>query len=190
MGTRCDHWQERFEAFARAKNIKDNDLTAAEPTSRLTDLFLTGIGKKSYSQIKVLLAPKLPSSFKYADIKAAIDKHLTPKTIEIAERYKFHLVKQNNDTVAEYVSRLRKAADTCNFGGQLDSMLRDRFVIGLNDDQVVKKLLLEDALTFDKAVNVAMIAEEVKRCQASMHATTMGEINKMSHRENTRNKSN
>ena len=102
-------------------------------------------------------------------------KNMSPKTIEIAERYRFHLVKQNNDTVAEFVSRLRKAADTCNFGGQLDSMIRDRFVMGLNDENVNKKLLLEDALTFDKAFSVAMIAEEVRRCQASMHATSLSQ---------------
>ena len=55
-------WQERFEALARAKDIKDNEISATEPTSKMTDLFLTVVGKEGYSQIKTLLAPELPST--------------------------------------------------------------------------------------------------------------------------------
>ena len=163
-----------------------------EETSQMTDLFLTVVGKDSYSQIKTLLAPDLPSSKKYADIKKIVNAHLKPKTIEIAERYKFHMTKQGHDSVTTFVSKLRKAAETCNFGTQLDSMLRDRFVVGLNDDAVVRKLLLEDSLSFDKAVMIASMSEEVRNCQAAMKSSEPSHVNKVQTKErnNTNKQSN
>jgi transposase InsO family protein len=175
-------WQERFEALGRAKGVTDNALDHANPTSKMNDLFLTYVGKDAYSQIKSLVAPRLPHELTYADIKAAIKTHLQPKTIEIAERYKFHMIRQNNTAVATFVSNLRRAAETCNFAGQLENNLRDRFVVGLDDESVVRKLLLEDKLTLDKAVNAATNAEEVRVLQAQMKSTSYS-VNAMRNRQ-------
>ena len=172
-------WQERFEALGRAKGVVDNAIDASNPTSKMTDLFLTHVGKEAYSQVKVLLAPVLPSSLNYSQIKDAIDSHLSPKVIEIAERYKFHQIRQNNDSVATFVSNLRRAAETCSFGAQLESMLRDRFVIGLSDETIVQKLLLENTLTLETAIKIASSSEEVKKCQAIMRQSSIPDVNKV-----------
>ena len=166
-----ESWMERFEALARSMSVVDTDIDTTHPNSKLTDLFLTVIGRDSYAQLKSLLAPESPTKYTYKDIKEKIEAHLKPRTIEIAERYKFHQVSQNSDSVSTFITRLRHAAETCNFGTELDSMLRDRFVLGLNDEAVVKKLLLEDSLTFDKAVQIAATSEEVKSCQAVMRSS-------------------
>ena len=55
-----------------------------------------------------------------------------------------------------------------NFGADLEIHLRDPFVVGLEDESVVRKLLLEEALTFSKAVQIAGNAEEVRGLQQSM----------------------
>ena len=87
-------WQERFEALARAKKVEDNVIDGTHPTSGMT-VFLTMVGNESYSQIKALLAPNLPSTKRYQDIKEAMRKH-------------FYQVKQNGSTVATFVVKLRK----------------------------------------------------------------------------------
>jgi transposase InsO family protein len=168
-------WQERFEALGRSKGIKDNNITGGDVvSSKLMDLFLTYVGKDAYTHIKSLVAPQNPAEMKYGDLKTSIAGHLQPKTIEIAERYKFHQIRQGGRTVAVFISTLRKAAETCNFAGELDTNLRDRFVVGLEDESVVRKLLLENALTLEKAVQCASNAEEVRNLQVSMKATQYG----------------
>ena len=47
-------------------------------------------------------------------------------------------------------------------------MLRDRFVLGVEDEAVVRKLRLEEKLTLDKAISLATAAEEVRTCQQAM----------------------
>ena len=92
----------------------------------------------------------------------SLTPHFKPRTIEFAKRYKFHQVRQSNDSVTSFIARLRKAAKTCNFGADLEAHLRDRFVVGLEDESVVRKLFLEEALTFSKAVQIGANAVEVR----------------------------
>ena len=174
-------WSERFEALARSKGVNDNAVDATHPTSAMTDLFLTLVGKNAYSHIKPLVAPERPSTMKFADLKAKIDTHLQPKTIEIAERYKFHQVKQGGSSVAAFVTKLRKAAETCNFAGQLDTSLRDCFVVGLDDENVIRKLLLEHALTFEKALQIASASEEVRNCQLARKTNSESQVSAIQH---------
>ena len=42
-------------------------------------------------------------------------------------------------SVAAFVSKLRKAAETSNFGGNLDTSLRDRFLVGSDKEKVISR---------------------------------------------------
>ena len=77
-------------------------------------------------------------------------------------------MRPTNDSVASFIARLRKAAETCNFGADPETHLRDRFVVGLEDESVERKLLLEEAVTFSKAVQIAANAEEFRGLQQSI----------------------
>ncbi|UYV84293.1 RBCK1 [Cordylochernes scorpioides] len=54
---------------------------------------------------------------------------------------------------------LEEQAQRCNFGDVLQESLRDRFVAGIIDTPTQKKLLQEEGLTFEGALDIALSAE-------------------------------
>ena len=72
---------------------------------------------------------------------------------ETYERYKFNIRKQEKgEKVDEYVANLRQMTKSCNFGSLEDSLIRDRVVLGIQDDNVRRRLLQESDLTLTQAV--------------------------------------
>jgi hypothetical protein len=82
--------------------------------------------------------------------------HVTPKPIIIAERFRFHKRNQLQcESVNAYIAELRKLTKFCEFGLNLNDTLRDRFVCGLRNDQIQKKLLTIRELSLDRALEIA-----------------------------------
>jgi hypothetical protein len=54
---------------------------------------------------------------------------------------------------------LRKLTEFCEFGLNLNDTLRDRFVCGLRNDQIQKKLLTIREFSLDKALEIAVAME-------------------------------
>ena len=104
------------------------------------------------------------------------------ETNETYERFVFNSRQKNeNETVDQYVTALRTLTQTCNFCNCLrDSLIRDRLVIGINDNATQKKLLQDRKLTLTKAIDICRSSEttkkQVKKIQANSEANE-GEIN-------------
>ena len=82
-----------------------------------------------------------------------------PKVIEVAESYRFHHTLQSeNETVTEYVNKLKRLAVNCNFRTYLTRALGDQFVGDVKSQAAKKKLLSEDR-TFEEALKVAQADE-------------------------------
>ena len=64
-----------------------------------------------------------------------------------------------------YVAELRRLSEHCGFGTaeQLDAMLRDRLVVGVQDARVQKRLLAEPDLKFKKAFELAQAMETAEQ---------------------------
>lgn len=64
--------------------------------------------------------------------------------------------------VSDWAARVRTLALTCGFGTELDIMLRDKFVLGL-DKRLLEGLFEEDAThkdtTFAKTIEIALAKE-------------------------------
>ena len=85
-----------------------------------------------------------------------LTKHFQPKKVIIIERFNFHQRNQAQDeSITEYVAKLRKLTTNCDFGDYLEQALRDHFVCGLHSDTTQKQLLTEAELTFKHAVEIA-----------------------------------
>ena len=88
--------------------------------------------------------------------------HHSPLPSEIVQRFHFHTrFRKKGETVATYVSELRAIAQGCNFGESLDAMLRDRLVVGIDNEAIQRRLLSETLLTFKKALE---LAQNLVRC--------------------------
>ena len=153
-----ENWEtyvERVEQFFLANDIDDDHKV---PT------LLSLIGGKTYTLLRDLLAPEKPATKSFQQIVTTLQEHLSPKPLEIAERFRFYKRNQNEgESILSYVAELRKLATHCNFGGNLNEALRDRLVCGLRNMQIQKRLLSEAKLKYSKAVEIAVAMETAIR---------------------------
>ena len=94
---------------------------------------LSLIGSKTYSLLKDLLLPEKPADKNFDEIVSTLQKHLNPKPLQIAERFRFYKRnQQEGESILSYIAELKKLTTHCNFGSNLEETLRDRLVCGLN----------------------------------------------------------
>jgi len=149
-----EHWatyKERLEQFLAA-----NDVAADKHVAVL----LIVIGGKAYELLRSLTAPAKPADKTFDELCQTLDRHLAPKPLIIAERFRFHRRNQNaGESIADFCVAIQKLSEHCQFGTTLNDALRDRLVCGLANEHIQRKLLVEAALTYDRAKTIAIAAE-------------------------------
>ena len=84
------------------------------------------------------------------------EEHLKPQPIFIAKEYRFYCRDQNeNETISDYITVLQKLNLNCNVREFLGEALRDRFVCGLTNSSIRRRLLGEWTPTSKKATELA-----------------------------------
>ena len=77
-------------------------------------------------------------------ILSALGDHFMPQKHLLFERVKFGFANQaEHETIDQYVVRLRQLAESCEFEGLCESLIRDRLVIGTCDSATRDRLLRE-----------------------------------------------
>ena len=161
---------ERLEQFFLVNEVKEEKQVPA---------LLSLIGGKTYALLKSLVAPDKPSSKSFADLSTILKNHYSPKTIVIAERFKFYKRDQKEgETVQQYIAELKKLSESCKFAQFLTEALRDRLVCGLSNIMIQQKLLSEETLTYETAVNIATAMETAARDVKLLHMDSMYKSNK------------
>ena len=175
----------RIEMFFLANDIANDKKVAA---------FFTLAGPKVFGLARDLMSPRQPGSSPFTEILDTLKRHYKPKPILIYERFKFYKRQQKaGEPVKDYIASLRALAHTCEFGTTLNEMLRDRFVMGLNNEKIQQTLLAETELNFDRAVSIATARETASK---DVQAMTSGSVNYVpgsqssdkKHNQNFRNK--
>ena len=142
---------------------------------------LATIGSKASILIADLLAPLSISdaSITYSDIKATLTSHLKDQHLEIAERCNFYSANQTSrETSSQFYSRLKKLSEHCNFGSSLNSMLRDRMVLGCRSLEARKRLLQEEPLTLQKVKDTLAMFEAIEIAKnGALAETSSADIN-------------
>ena len=184
-----DSWDiycERLHHCFTARNIDEN------ATELKRAILLSEMGKTAYTLLRNLCAPVKPGDKTFAELIKLMRRHQHPQPSIIVERLKFHKRdRQPSESVAAYVSELRRFSGTCDFENNLDSSLRDRLVCGINDDGIQRRLLAEKTLDFNKAFALAqsmeLAARNVQDMKQQSHVNTpkmsaaspLGHINKL-----------
>ncbi len=118
------------------------------------------VGGKTYQILRDLTSPDKPGTKNYDVLCGLLQKHFNPRPLVIAERFRFYKREQRSDeSVKDFNLSLRKLAEYCEFKEQLNDQLSDKFVCGLYQESIQKKLLAEKELTYEKAVEVALAME-------------------------------
>lgn len=146
---------ERLEMYFKVNKVED-DLKL--PT------LISFMGEEAYELLSTLASPLKPSDLSYSRAVEILAAHLQPKPSILAERYKFRLRRQlTHESIADYVTELKKLAKYCEFKSTLDDNLRDQLVCGLKSEMIRQKLFAEENLPYNKAVSLALSLEAAER---------------------------
>jgi hypothetical protein len=129
------------------------------------------LGSAATTLLTDLLAPVSLSdgSVTYVIIKSTLSTHLQGQKLEMAERAVFYTTQQRpGETVASFFSRLKKASEHCNFCASLETMLRDRLVLGCTSCEAKKKLLAIHPLSLKTVQDTLTIFEAVESAKGNM----------------------
>ncbi len=102
----------------------------------------------------------------------AIKLHIQPKCNPVFSRYKFNNEIQGENTVEQFLTKLKLLAQGCNYADP-DEMIRDRIVFGIKSQKVRERLITEgDKLTLDKATQICQSIEYAQEQLRTMNQTT------------------
>ncbi len=95
----------------------------------------------------------------YAKVTEQFDKYFEAKKLVKSYITQFQIRKQlANETVAEYITELRRLAKLCDFGAQENKMMAVQISNGVRDEQLKKKLWDED-LTLEQIIEICQTHE-------------------------------
>lgn len=150
-----DDWCEYIERLEHYYTA--NDIDSVE--KRRAILF-NAVGASTYRLIRTLVSPSKVTDLSFADIVERARAPFNPKPSLIVKRFEFNTRRQKEgESIPVYVAELRKLAEYCEYGTTLSDMLRDRLVCGIRDSAVQRRLLQQQDLTFDKAMDIAVACE-------------------------------
>jgi hypothetical protein len=143
-----------------------------------TATFLSCIGEDALEIFEGMDFPTDEDRTKYEVVKKFSELCLG-ETNETYERFIFNRrQKSDEEPIDKYVTTLRKLAQTCNFcAGLHDSLIRDRLVLGINDNATQKKLLQDRKLTLTKAIDICRSNERMKKQLKSLKQSNEEGIN-------------
>ena len=99
--------------------------------------------------------------------------HLNPRQSTIVYRFKFNsLFRQPRESIQQCVAELRSLSEHCDFRDQLEGMIRDRLVCGVNDERIQCRLLAESRLDFTKELELATAMQIADKNTRDIHKIT------------------
>ena len=96
------------------------------------------------------------------DAVAKFEQFCRPRISAIAARHQFLTMKQNNLTIDECLTALKKQVRDCAFGDLKDDMVLHALTLGLDNDRTRRRLFETQKLTLDKAVNLCRLMEDTQ----------------------------
>ena len=111
-------------------------------------------------------------------ILSALSDHFMPQKHLLFERVKFGFANQaENESIDQYVVRLRQLAESCEFENLCESLIRDRLVIGTRDSSTRDRLLRERPVPGLARCIEALRASELSRIHKEQFKDTVDSPN-------------
>lgn len=155
---RSQEWgifKSRFIQYCTANDINDgSDKSGVKRRA----LLLTALVEDTYRVARDIVFPTPLENEEFKLLLEKLDTHFCEKKSTFAERYQFYKAEQRvGEELPEWAARVRHLAQYCGFKTELDTALRDRFILGLENVKEKEKLFAEsiDTLTFNNALEIA-----------------------------------
>jgi len=131
---------------------------------------LTHAGKQAREIYKTLQWAAEGDEMKFNKVQKAFRDYCHPRKNVLYERHKFwNLQQDEGETVDVFTTRLRLQADYCEYDKEgwpaavKSEMVRNKFVFGLQDDNLKERLLREADISLSKLVALAQRTESSRR---------------------------
>ena len=149
-------YEERLNFFFEANDVvKDSKKRA---------IFLTVVGPTQFRLLKDLSQPRSVSELPFSDLCRLLRNHHEPAPPKFLQRAKFEARSRRADeSVQSFIADLRKLAEHCQFGDQLEERLCEKFARGINCEEVQRKLLLKPDIKLSDAVDTAVATIQVSK---------------------------
>lgn len=176
-----DEYKERLDQYFIANGI---------PANRQVCVLLTVIGAASYSVLRDLCDPDLPSVKDYGVLTKLLHDQFAPKIMVFRKRTEFHnLMQKPDETVGDWYRRIKNMASHCKFGANLEIMIKDRFVAGMRSGKIQERLFEEDhKKSLTELMEVAQNKESVLLSKNSQQVQTINYFKKTSNQNMEGNK--
>ena len=150
-------WKARFENYLVASEVnkKDENTQCAQ--------LLHYIGEQGF---------KIYSTFKFEEnevnklkpLLTKFDSHFIGKENIAYERYKFFTYKQQEgQSTDDFIIEVKKRAEGCKLGNLKDSLTVTVITCGIKNDFVREKLLEDDSMSLEKAIEKCLVIESSKQ---------------------------
>ena len=153
-----DAYEGPFKFFIEAHKVTD-------AKQKRADLLCT-IGATSYIVVVNINSPTELSedSITFENLLKQLREFYGKKPSTLTARTEFARLKQREgQSVNNFALELRNQATRCNFGADLKTRLRDKFVVGVHSDAARKRLMEKDEIKIEDAEKFARDFERVDR---------------------------
>ncbi|UYV74195.1 hypothetical protein LAZ67_11002385 [Cordylochernes scorpioides] len=156
-------WRKRFERYLVVSGIKKK-----EEADKI-DLFMYLMGDRADDIFRTFKFEKEEEATKIDSVLKAFDSHFCVRKNIIYERAKFNSrIQEDREPVDEFITSLYKLADSCEFEGLHEQVIRDRIVVGVRDKALSERMQLDSELTLEKAVKMVRQQEAVRQQQVDL----------------------
>ena len=132
VGGDWDTYAERLEYYFQANSI-DN-------TEKRKAVLLSGCWADTFSMLKNIITPRNIKALSFEELSDALSEHCNPAPSVKVERSNFYMYRQEpNQSISDFIARLKKLSQYCEFGDTIEDMLRDLTVVGVADDRIRRR---------------------------------------------------
>ncbi|UYV76985.1 hypothetical protein LAZ67_14002708, partial [Cordylochernes scorpioides] len=156
-------WKKRFERYLVVSGMKK------KVEADKIDLFMYLMGDRADDIFRTFKFEKEEEATKLDSVLKAFDSHFCVRKNIIYERAKFNSrIQEDREPVDEFITSLYKLADSCEFEGLHEQLIRDRIVVGVRDKALSERMQLDSELTLEKAVKMVRQQEAVRQQQVDL----------------------
>ncbi|UYV77782.1 hypothetical protein LAZ67_15002242 [Cordylochernes scorpioides] len=168
-------WRKRFELYLVVSGMKKK-----EEADKI-DLFMYLMGDRADDIFSTVKFEKEEEATKIESVLKAFDSHFYVRKNIIYERAKFNSrIQEDREPVDEFITSLCKLADSCEFEGLHEQLIRDRIVVGVRDKALSERMQLASELTLEMAVKMVRQQEAVRQQQVDLQRpSTSQKINQV-----------
>ena len=113
-------------------------------------------GTATYTLFRSLTTPKKLSEVYIAELSKLAAAHYHPKPSLAIQHFCFNSrTSQAGESVAAYLTELKRLSEHCSFCDTFSDMSWDRIVCGIQDQRIQRRLLAEPDLTLQNGFKVA-----------------------------------